>query len=145
MRIDFTYRRSDERPAKKPKLTAPGLYPVVIRNCNHNVDPINGEETLWVNFDTTDGAYTYSSPFHISGTNTSDWDAYNFSRLLDACGIRDFYDTDVLTGKTLLLKLDYNKDNKLKPSYESNRTHQAQAQNFDAPPRSMTSDNDAPF
>lgn len=134
MKIDFTYRKIDDRPVKKPKLTTPGIYAVEIRGCNNNVDLNNGDETTWVNFDVIGEGCEYNAPFHLTGNNRNEWDVYNFSRLLDACLVQNFTDTDQLTGKILNLTLEVKKvgsKEKLIPSFSPSRNQPVANQSFD--------------
>ena len=111
MKIDFTYRRPEERrkaAEQKPNPPA-GTYNAKIYNVNEWTNKNTGKTKLFVNLSIgTD--YAFGVPFSFNAENESSKDfAINlFSELLDACGVdsNSFDDTDTLIGKFVTVKLE---------------------------------------
>lgn len=121
MEISFTYRKPDERPnvSRKPKIKEAGTYNLVVRDITIQTDQVNGDRTLWVNFDVIGEYLEYGAPFKILEPNKNEWDCYHFSRLLDACGVSSFNSTNDLDGKQVVIHLTPNKNGKLSAAWES--------------------------
>ena len=111
MKIDFTYRRPEERrksAEQKPNPPA-GTYNAKIYNVNEWTNKNTGRTKLFVNLSIgTD--YAFGVPFNFNAENESSKDfAINlFSELLDACGVdaNSFDDTDTLIGKMVTVTLE---------------------------------------
>lgn len=110
MKIDFTYRKPEERRKAEQKPNPPaGTYNAKIYNVNEWTNKNTGRTKLFVNLSIgTD--YAFGVPFNFNAENESSKDfAINlFSELLDACGVdaNSFDDTDTLIGKFVTVKLE---------------------------------------
>ena len=110
MKIDFTYRKPEERRKVEQKPNPPaGTYNAKIYNVNEWTNKNTGKTKLFVNLSIgTD--YAFGVPFNFNAENESSKDfAINmFSELLDACDVdtNSFDDTDTLIGKIVIVKLE---------------------------------------
>ena len=110
MKIDFTYRKPEERRRSEPKPAPPeGTYYAKIYNVSEWTNKNTGKTALFVNLE-IGKEYEFGVKFNLYSDKDSqrEYAQYAFSELLDACNIdgATFQDTDVLIGKVLTVTLE---------------------------------------
>lgn len=133
MKINFTYRKPEERrkPEQKPNPPA-GTYNATIYNVSEWTNPNTGKTKLFVNL-SIGADFAFGAPFDFNKSYYSNL----FSALLDACGIDgETFDgeTDALVGKSLIVTLENGQYGLEATEFQkvgSVQTEQPKPQNFD--------------
>lgn len=110
MKINFTYRRPEERRKQESKPAPPaGMYDATIYSVTEWTNKTTGKSKLFVNL-AIGNDYAFGASFNFNSEKESqrEYAQSAFSELLDACGIdgATFDDTDILVGKKLVVKLE---------------------------------------
>lgn len=153
MKIDFTYRRPEERRKAEPKPNPPaGTYDAKIYNTRESEVFVKGSDqkkkVLYVNFD-IETEYQYGKKFDILEEPRSKYDCDAFSELLDACGIGDnFDDTDILVGKIVEITLELKGNSLVTTKFQQPGNKEWQQDNYNyggLPEYSDNSNQEPPF